>query len=182
MTDDRRPAAPRRACPSRAARRRSGSRRNSAPRSAQAPGTPSLRARSRLRMVGDTAGTPTRPEPRHRPPVRNAQRAALRGADDLITVSSGSLPGIDLRLIHLVAERLGIDAEPLANPGDRPTRVPCLRPQLEDHLRCPFPQLIGIWLPGYHEPPTFPEVTASKKSGGFHVSDRSVPPLSRQDA
>jgi hypothetical protein len=65
---------------------------------------------------------------------------------------AGPLPGIDLHLIHPVAKRLGVDAEPMANPGDRPTRVPCLRPQLEDHLHCPFPQLSGMRLPGYHEP------------------------------
>ena len=45
-----------------------------------------------------------------------------------------------------------VDAELMADPGDRPTRVPCLRPQLEDHLHCPFPQLSGMRLPGYHEP------------------------------
>src|SRR5438552_6495352 len=64
----------------------------------------------------------------------------------------GPVPGIDLCLIHPVTQSLGIYAETLADPGDRPTRVTCLRPQLEDHLHCPFPQLSGMRLPGYHEP------------------------------
>src|ERR1700728_2349198 len=64
---------------------------------------------------------------------------------------SGPLPRIDLRLIHPVAERLGVDAQPMADPGDRPTLFPCLRPHFEDHSHCPFPQLSGMLLPGYHE-------------------------------
>src|ERR1700685_483052 len=74
--------------------------------------------------------------------------------DPLLILSRGTgpLPRIDLRLINPVAERLCVDAEPMADPGDRPTRVPCLRPQVEDHLHCPFPQLSGMRLPGYHEP------------------------------
>jgi hypothetical protein len=54
--------------------------------------------------------------------------------------------------VHPVAKRLGIDAEPVADPGDRPTRFSCFRTELEDHLHCPFPQLSGMRLPGYHEP------------------------------
>ncbi len=38
------------------------------------------------------------------------------------------------------------------NPSLHGTRGGPLRPQLEHHLHCPFPQLSGMWLPGYHEP------------------------------
>ena len=35
-------------------------------------------------------------------------------------------------------------------PGRLAHARSCFRRQFEDHLHCPFPQLIGIWLPGYH--------------------------------
>jgi hypothetical protein len=46
-----------------------------------------------------------------------------------------------------VAESLGIYAETLADPGNRPTGIPGLRPQLEDHRHRTFPQLGGVLLP-----------------------------------
>ena len=54
---------------------------------------------------------------------------------------------IDLRFLHPVPESLGIDAQPLTHPGDRATRIPGLRTQLEDHLHRAFPQLRGMRLP-----------------------------------
>ncbi len=57
---------------------------------------------------------------------------------------------------------------PIIDPGRRPPRIqpgalgppiihryparPIIRPQLEHHLHCPFPQLSGMRLPGYREP------------------------------
>ena len=57
---------------------------------------------------------------------------------------------------------------------DRPTRVPCLRTQLEDHLHCPFPQLSGMRLCGYHEPQPSQKVTASKEPGAVHSVGRAA--------
>ncbi len=68
----------------------------------------------------------------------------LRDPLPILSRRAGPLPGIDLGLFHPVTERLGVDAEPMADPGDRTTPVPCLRTQLEDHLHCPFPQLSGM--------------------------------------
>src|SRR5260370_20001629 len=55
-------------------------------------------------------------------------------------------------VIQPAAERLSIDAELMADPRDRPARASCLRTNLEDHLHSPFPQLIGMRFPRYHQP------------------------------
>ena len=80
-------------------------------------------------------------------PLRRRMRVRFGG-----TWIADSEDVVLLHEIHPVAKRLGIDAEPVADPGDRPTRFSCFRTELEDHLYCPFPQLSGMRLPGYHEP------------------------------
>src|SRR5947207_13198078 len=63
--------------------------------------------------------------------------------DQLLIPGRGPVPvtGIDLCLIHPVTQSLGIYAETLADPDDRPALVHCLRPLLEDYMHCPFPLL-----------------------------------------
>jgi len=80
-------------------------------------------------------------------PLRRRMRVRFGG-----TWIADSEDVVLLHEIHPVAKRLDIDAEPVADPGDRPTRFSCFRTELEDHLHCPFPQLSGMRLPGYHEP------------------------------
>jgi hypothetical protein len=55
------------------------------------------------------------------------------------------------RLLHPVPQRLRVDAQPLADPPDRPTRVPVLFPQVKHHLHRSFPQLRRVRLPRCHE-------------------------------
>jgi hypothetical protein len=56
-------------------------------------------------------------------------------------------PDMPASALDPVAESLGIYAETLADPGNRPTGIPGLRPQLEDHRHRTFPQLGGVLLP-----------------------------------
>ena len=71
------------------------------------------------------------------------------GIDPLLLIGrrAGPLAAVNFRALDPVAECLGIYAEPLADPGDRPARLARLRPQLEDHRHRAFPQLSGMTLP-----------------------------------
>ena len=82
-----------------------------------------------------------------RPPQLPDFPFQLRYALPVVTRRAGPLPRIDLRLLDPVAERLGIYAQPLADPCKSAACATRFRTQLEDHRHRTFPQLGGVLIP-----------------------------------
>src|SRR3974390_3292866 len=82
-----------------------------------------------------------------RPPQFADLALELGDAFPVIARRAGPLPGIHFRFLPPVAESLGIYPQPMADPGDRATRVPRFSTQFEDHRHRAFPQLRRVRLP-----------------------------------